>query len=182
MNDSLHFEKLEQYALSHTRFTASPSSDDDFWEQYVHVLNKKGYSEGDYIYDEYMVLVDSVKYKIEKFIKRCPFPFAIISLRNDLMRRYFQYDVWDPDSEIYTSDAVIFALIWSSLCGDKTCKEHAHFWFDNNHLLQYLIPGMSSPKWMISAETKRIFLKMIPDGEFSSMFKLYFGDKRIKAE
>lgn len=30
MNDSLHFEKLEQYALSHTRFTASPSSDDDF--------------------------------------------------------------------------------------------------------------------------------------------------------
>ena len=70
MNDSLLFEKLEQYALSHTRFTSSPSADDDFREQYVHVLNKKGYTEGDYIFDEYMELVDTAKYKIERFIKR----------------------------------------------------------------------------------------------------------------
>ena len=41
MNDSLLFEKLEHYALSHTCFTSSLSSDDDFREQYVHVLNKK---------------------------------------------------------------------------------------------------------------------------------------------
>lgn len=182
MNDSLLFEKLEQYALSHTRFTASPSSDDDFREQYVQVLNKKGYTEGDYIFDEYMDLVDTAKYKIETFIKRCPLSFAIMALRNDLMRRYFQYDKRDPDSEIYSSDVVLFAVIWSSLCGGKTCKEHAQFWFDYNPLLQYLIPGMPSPKWMISAETIRFFLKMIPDGEFSSMFKQYFGDKKIKAE
>lgn len=32
MNDSLLFENLELYALSHTRFTASPSADDDFRE------------------------------------------------------------------------------------------------------------------------------------------------------
>lgn len=64
MNDSLLFEMLEQYALSHTCFTASPSSDDDFREQYVQVLNKKGYTEGDYIFDEYMDLVDTESIKL----------------------------------------------------------------------------------------------------------------------
>lgn len=33
MDESLNFKKLEQYALSHTRFTASVLSDDDFREQ-----------------------------------------------------------------------------------------------------------------------------------------------------
>lgn len=36
----------------------------------VQVLNKMGYSKGDGLFDEYMELVDTAKYKIEKFIKR----------------------------------------------------------------------------------------------------------------
>lgn len=36
----------------------------------VQVLNKMGYSKGDDLFDEYMELVDTAKYKIEKFIKR----------------------------------------------------------------------------------------------------------------
>lgn len=40
---------------------------------------------------------------------------------------------------------------------------------------------MPSPKWMISAEEIRFFLKMIPDDEFSSMFRQYFSDARIEA-
>ena len=39
-----------------------------------------------------------------------------------------------------------------------------------------------SPKWMISAEEIRFFLKMIPDDEFSSMFRQYFSDARIEAQ
>lgn len=35
---------------------------------------------------------------------------------------------------------------------------------------------MTSPKWMISAEEIRAFLKMIPDDELSSMFRQYFSD------
>ena len=41
---------------------------------------------------------------------------------------------------------------------------------------------MPSPKWMISAEEIRFFLKMIHDGEFSSMFRQYFSDARIEAQ
>lgn len=73
-------------------------------------------------------------------------------------------------------------VLWSSLCGNHDCKVHAEFWFLHNPLLQYLIPCMLSPKWMISQETIRTFLKMIPDDEFSSMFRQYFGDLKIKAE
>lgn len=34
---------------------------------------------------------------------------------------------------------------------------------------------------MISAEEIRFFLKMIPNDEFSSMFRQYFSDTRIEA-
>lgn len=98
----------------------------------VQVLNKMGYSKGDDLFDEYMELVDTAKYKIEKFIKRWPTPSAIIALRNDLMKKYFQFDVREHDSEIYSSDVVLLAVIWSSLCGGKTCKDHAWFYFENN--------------------------------------------------
>lgn len=41
---------------------------------------------------------------------------------------------------------------------------------------------MPSPDFMISAETIRFFLKMIPDDESSKIFQSYFADSRIKAE
>ena len=41
---------------------------------------------------------------------------------------------------------------------------------------------MPEPTNMISAETIRFFLKMIPDDEFSSIFKGYFDESRIEAE
>ena len=39
---------------------------------------------------------------------------------------------------------------------------------------------MPSPKWMISAEEIRFFLKLIPNDEFSSMFRQYFSDAKIE--
>lgn len=182
MESQVQFKELEEYALSHTRFSAPADTEDDFIEQYVNVLNKKGYHEGDFFFDDYMDYVYSAKQKVERFIKRCPLTFAVMALRQDIARRYMQHDKRDPECVIYTSDVVLMAVIWSSLCGNKDCKEHARFWFEHNPIMQYLIPSMPSPKWMISAETIRFFLKMIPDGEFSSMFRQYFGDIKIKAQ
>ena len=176
------FKELEEYALAHTRFNAPSDSEDDFIEQYVKVLNKRGYYEGDYLFDEYMDYVYRAKQKVERFIKKCPENFAVMAMRQDLSRKYFQYDDRDPDFVVYNSDVVLMVVLWSSLCGNKDCKEHAQFWFEHNPILQYLIPGMPSPRWMISAETIRFFLKMIPDDEFSSMFRQYFGDIRIKTK
>ena len=176
------FRELEDYALSHTRFSAPHESEDDFIEQYVKILNKKGYYEGDCVFDDYMDYVYSAKHKVERFIKKSPLTFAVMAMRQEIARRYFQYDERDLDYVVYTSDVVLMAVIWSSICGNKDCKEHALFWFEHNPIMQYLIPGMPSPKWMISAETIRFFLKMIPNGEFSSMFRQYFGDAKIKAK
>ncbi|MDY5063387.1 MAG: hypothetical protein SPE82_01550 [Succinivibrio sp.] len=80
------------------------------------------------------------------------------------------------DYVIYTSDVVLLVVMLSSLCGNHDCREHAQFYFIYNPILQYIIPDMPSPKWMISAEEIRSFLKMIHDDEFSSMFRQYFSD------
>ena len=85
------------------------------------------------------------------------------------------------DYVIYTSEVVLLVVMLSSLCGNHDCREHAEFYFIYNSILQYIITDMPSPKWMISAEEIRFFLKMIPDGEFSSMFRQYFSDARIEA-
>ena len=47
MESMQEFKELEEYALAHTRFNAPSDSEDDFIEQYVKVLNKRGYNEGD---------------------------------------------------------------------------------------------------------------------------------------
>ena len=49
MESQVQFKELEEYALSHTRFSAPADTEDDFIEQYVNVLNKKGYHEGDFV-------------------------------------------------------------------------------------------------------------------------------------
>lgn len=41
---------------------------------------------------------------------------------------------------------------------------------------------MTEPTNMISAKTISFFLKMIPDDEFSSIFRGYFAESRIEAE
>lgn len=99
-----------------------------------------------------------------------------MSLRNDIRRKYFQYDERKSDDVIYTSDVVLLVVMLSSLCGNHDCREHAEFYFIYNPILQYIITDMPSPKWMISAEEIRAFLKMIPDDELSSMFRQYFSD------
>ena len=76
---------------------------------------------------------------------------------------------------------VLLVVMLSSLCGNHDCREQAVFYFIYNPILQYIIPDMPSPKWMISAEEIRFFLKMIPDDDFSSIFRQYFSDARIEA-
>ena len=157
MGSQVQFKELEEYALSYTRFSAPADTEDDFIEQYIRVLNNRGYFEGQYFFDSYMRYVSRAKEDAEYFLARSPLTFAIMALRQDIARRYFQHDKREPDSVIYTSDVVLMVVIWSSLCGNKDCKEHAQFWFKYNPLLQHIIPGMPSPKWMISPETISFF-------------------------
>ena len=47
-----------------------------------------------------------------------------MALRNDIRRKYFQYDEWKNDYVIYTSDVVLLVVMLSSLCGNHDCREH----------------------------------------------------------
>ena len=182
MESSVQFHELEQYAKQHTRFSAPADSEPDFNEQYVQALHERGYTEDDAFFDDYMYQVETARARAERFLKKRPLTTAIMALPNDIRRKYFQYDERKSDYVIYTSDVVLLVVMLSSLCGNHDCREHAVFYFIYNPILQYIITDMPSPKWMISAEEIRFFLKMIPDDEFSSMFRQYFSDARIEAQ
>ena len=181
MKSSVQFQELEQYAKQHTRFSAPADSEPDFNEQYVQALHERGYTEDDAFFDDYMYQVETARDRAERFLKKRPLTTAIMALRNDIRRKYFQYDERKSDYVIYTSDVVLLVVMLSSLCGNHDCRERAKFYFIYNPILQYIIPDMPSPKLIISAEEIRFFLKMIPDDEFSSMFRQYFSDARIEA-
>ena len=83
MESQVQFKELEEYALSHTRFSAPADTEDDFIEQYVNVLNKKGYHEGDFFFDSYMRYVSRAKEDAEYFLARSPLTFAVMALRDD---------------------------------------------------------------------------------------------------
>ena len=78
------FVRLEQYALSHTRFSAPADYEDDFIEQYVKVLNQRAYFEGDDVFDEYMEYVESAEKKASRFIKRHPLTFVVMAFSQEL--------------------------------------------------------------------------------------------------
>ena len=118
----------------------------------------------------------------EAFCKIHPNEILYLTFLNDIRHKYFQYDKRNADYAVYTPEVVLLVVLWSTLCGNTTCKKHADFWFNYTPLLQLIVPGMPEPTNMISAETIRFFLKMIPDDEFSKIFQSYFADSRIKAE
>ena len=92
MESSVQFQELEQYAKQHTRFYAPADSELDFNEQYVQALHERGYTEDDVFFDDYMYQVETARYRAERFIKKRPLTTAIMALRNDIRRKYFQYD------------------------------------------------------------------------------------------
>lgn len=182
MGTDTDFSRLQQLAAERLRFHASVTENPDFLETYQSLLYKRGYTEDDLFYQQYMLQIENAPQEAELFCKVHPDNYLRLYLLNDLRRRYFQYDCRNSDYIIYTPEVVLLVVLWSKLCGNNTCEEHAEFWFEYNPLMQFLIPGMPEPSCMISDETVRFFLKMIPDDEFSAVFRSYFADSRIDAE
>lgn len=129
-----------------------------------------------------MFEVENAHFKAEIFCRAHPHDYLRLAFLNDIKSKYFLYDKRNPDYIVYNPEVILLVVLWSTLCGNTTCEQHSYFWFNYNHLLQLIIPGMTEPTNMISAETISFFLKMIPDDEFSSIFKGYFAESRIEAE
>lgn len=138
MESSVQFQVLEQYAKQHTCFSALADSEPDFNEQYVQALHERGYTEDDAFFDDHMYQVETARDRAERFLKKRPLTTAIMALRDDIRRKYFQYDERKSDYVIYTSDVVLLVVMLSSLCGNHDCREHAQFYFIYNPIFQYL--------------------------------------------
>lgn len=125
MESSVQFQELEQYAKQHTCFSAPADSETDFNEQYVQALHERGYTEDDAFFDDYMYQVETARDRAERFLKKRPLTTAIMVLRNDIRRKYVQFDERKSDYVIYTSDVVLLVVMLSSLYGNHDCREHA---------------------------------------------------------
>ena len=143
---------------------------------------KRAHIEDELFFQNYMFEVENAHFKAEIFCRAHPHDYLILAFLNDIKSKYFLYDKRNPDYIVYNSEVILLVVLWTTLCGNTTCEQHSYFWFNYNHLLQLIIPGMTEPTNMISAETISFFLKMIPDDEFSSIFKGYFAESRIEAE
>lgn len=129
-----------------------------------------------------MFEVENAHFKAEIFCRVHPQDYLRLAFLNDIKSKYFQYDKRNQDYIVYNPEVVLLVALWFTLCGNTNCEQHSDFWLNYNPLLQLIIPGMSEPTNMISAETIRFFLNMIPDDEFSKIFQSYFAECRIKAE
>ena len=122
-----------------------------------------------------MFNVDKAEQRVAIYTRTHGYEYALVYFQSNLRRLYLQYDEKDPVFAIYKAETVLLVVMLSTMCGNHTCKEHASFWFENNPILQYLIPNMLSPKYIISAETIRFVLKLIPNDAFEPFFKQYFS-------
>ena len=175
MNSNGNLAALEEYANQRMRFKKSCFESLDFREMYIKVLTQKGYSEDDTFFIDYMFNVDTAEQRAAIYTRTHSFEYALVQFQSNLRRLYLQYDEREPDFAVYKAETVLLVVMLSSMCGNHTCKEHASFWFEFNPILQYLVPNMPSPKYMISAETVRFILKLIPNDAFEPFFKQYFS-------
>ena len=175
MNSNGNFAALEEYANQRMRFKKSCFESLDFRQMYIKVLTQRGYTEEDLFFKDYMFNVDTAEQRAAIYTRTHSFEYALVQFQSNLRRLYLQYDEREPDFAVYKAETVLLVVLLSSMCGNHTCKEHASFWFEFNPILQYLVPNMPSPKYMISAETVRFILKLIPNDAFEPFFKQYFS-------
>lgn len=55
-------------------------------------IHEHGYTVVDVFFDNYMYQVETARDRAERFLKKRPLTTAIMGLRNDIRRKYFQYD------------------------------------------------------------------------------------------
>lgn len=178
----MEFTKLKELAAAHSRFSAPVNSvPDSFEEIYRELLShRKNMSDFDKKY--YMFTVTHAEELCQTFVEAAPESNVILHLMNDLHATYHKYDGRDEDLCIYSPDVVLLVILLAAISGCTNCRQYADFWFQHNPILQYVIPGMPEPKHMISAETVRFFMKLIPKDAFEELFRKHFSGVKLLAE
>lgn len=170
-------EKLEELASSSNRFSFHVKPEIDYEQEYTEVFTDFGLSEEEI--EEQFDKWELSKLIAERFYKRKPKYLIIHDILDDIYADVVNVDPRDPDLISYNIAVVLFVVLMAGVCDCNDDAEIAEFWFFNNMELQHLIPGMPSPKHMISDETVRTIRKLVPEAVMHSIFKKYFD--KVKA-
>ncbi len=82
----------------------------------------------------------------------------------------------------FPAEVVILVKLLATISGCTNNEEVANYWLCYNIYLRLIIPNMPGPRYMISPETIRFVLKMMPKGGFEQLLREYFGSAKISAE
>ena len=168
--------KLEKLARSSMRFSYKVKPEIDYEQEYRDIYSAFGVPASDI--EDFIDNWELSKIKAQRFYKRNPKCLLIHDILNELHADLIGSDTRNPDLISYDITVVIFVVLLATICNCNDDAEIAEFWFFNNMELQHLIPGMPSPKHMISDETVRTIRKLVSEDVMHAIFKKYFD--RVK--
>lgn len=92
-----------------------------------------------------------------------------------LHRHYDFVDAREEMCVIYPAEVVGLVCFLSLMSGIRSLSGIREYWIVNHPILYLLIPNMPHPKHLISIETVRTILKLLPPEEMQEMFGKYFS-------
>ena len=128
----------------------------------------------------YLLKIKQFREMYELFKEEYPHEDAVLSVMDMIRETYAPYDKRNPDLTIYHPEVVLMVVLLATVTGCKDSKEYKEFWFNYNPLLQLIIPGMPSPRYMITEYTINYTLSMLPKDSFEQLFKTMFSKVLIK--
>lgn len=134
----------------------------------------------DFSKEIYLAKVQQSRDMYEIFKKVYPYEDAVLSVMDTIREKYAPHDSRDPDRTIYHPEVVLMVVLLATVTGCKDSKEYKEFWFNYNPLLQLIIPGMPSPRYMITEYTINKTLSMLPKDSFEDLFTTFFAKAVIK--
>ena len=170
-------EKLEELASSSNRYSSPVKPEIDYEQEYIDVFTAFGLSK-----DEIEDQLDNwelSKLKAERFYKHNPKCQLIHDILDSIYADVIDVDNRDPDLISYNIAVVLFVVLLAGVSDCNDDAEIAEYWFFHNMELQHLIPGMPSPKHMISDETVRTIRKLVPEDVMHSIFTKYFDKVKV---
>ena len=172
-------ERLAEYARSSNSFSSKVKALPDYEQEYREVFSQFGLSETEI--EEKLVDWEMSKIRSGLFFKNNPQYQIIFDIMEAIHNELIVDDTRNQDLISYDIEVVIFVSLLAGLCGCTNDEEIASFWFDNNMTLQHIIPGMPSPKHMISSETVRTIRKLVSEEVFHEFFVRHFGKIKVIA-
>jgi len=173
-------EKLEELARSSNRFSYHVKADVNYEQEYTEVFTSLGLSKDEI--KEQLYNWELSRLKAEHFYKNNPKYHIIHDILEDIQSEVADVDTREPDLVTYNIAVVLFVVLMAGISGCNDDREIAEYWFSHNMELQHLVPGMPSPKHMISDETVRTIRKLVPEDVMHSLFTKYFCKVKICIE